>query len=313
MNLKRVVRLAINRLYKVKYKAIKKLRLSKIHELDLSSLDKKENTKLDIIIFSKDRPLQLCGLLESMRYFAKPAKKPIVIYNASNQDYKKAYEQLFDEYADLFDFFINDQESGFKESLVKVLVDLKSDKILFFVDDILFKNPVLWPELVKYDSKKVIPSLRLSPHLNFCYTTNDHQILPPHISNNNEVFWYWHEGDYDWRYPLSVDGNVFDRIEILELIEKLNFSSPNTLESKMQKYKHQFSSRLGLCFSESIIFNNPINIVQKDVPNLHGGLHQNELLGLWNKNKRIDYVKLEGFINTSAHQEVEYTYVSGDI
>jgi len=313
MKIKRVIKIIINRIKKIRIQLVKKYKLSKIYNTDFSEINDRKDSELEIIIFSKDRPLQLHALLESMSHFVKPEKPPYIIYNVGNEIYQKAYEQLFDKYSDLFKTSINDEHKGFKESLVNLLTDLKSDKIIFFVDDILFKNSVQWSELIKYDSKKVIPSLRLSPQLNFCYTTDDYQILPPHVRENNEMFWFWYEGDYDWGYPLSVDGNVFDRIEILELIEKLNFTSPNTLESKMQKYKQQFLSRLGFCFSESIIFNNPINIVQKDVPNLHGGLHQDELLDIWNENKRVDYLKLKGFVNTSAHQEVEYTYVNENI
>jgi hypothetical protein len=149
----------------------------------------------------------------------------------------------------------------------------------------------------------------MAPHLNFCYTTNDFQILPPLQNKDGGFWWYWKEGEYDWKYPLSVDGNVFSRTEFLSLIQKTQYKAPNTLELNLQKYSHLFLNRLGFCFEETVIVNNPVNKVQSEINNIHGKVHQDELLEIWEQHKRIDYLKFKGLKNVSAHQELDFTYI----
>ena len=310
--MKKIIKIIINRFYKFKLNLIKKYKLSKIYKSKLDFKNDIKENDLSIIIFSKDRPLQLHMLLKSMIHYASPSIDPYIIYNASNEKFNNAYEEFFHENKNFFNMAINDNK-GFYKTLIDLLKNINSTKIIFFVDDIFFKNNLKWADVSCYDCKKVIPSLRLSPNLNFCYTVNDVQILPPLIRKDNKIFWYWHEGDYDWGYPLSLDGNIYDRQEILKLIISLEFDTPNTLELSMQVYRKEFLKRIGVCFLESIIVNNPINRVQADIPNLHGGLHQDYLLEIWNEKKRINFSKYKGFVNVSAHQELEYIYESKDI
>ena len=311
--MKKSIKIMINRFYKFKLNLIKKYKLSKIYKSEVDYKNDDEKKDLNIIIFSKDRPLQLHMLLKSMRYYTSPSIDPYIIYSTSSEKFNNAYEELFHEYSNLFSMAINDDNKGFQRTLIDLLKNIDSGKIIFFVDDIFFKNKLRWSEVSCYDYKKIIPSLRLSPNLNFCYTINDTQILPPLVNKNNKIFWYWHEGDYDWNYPLSLDGNVYDRQEILNMIISLEFDSPNTLELSMQVYRKKFLKRMGVCFLNSIIVNNPINRVQSDIPNIHGELHQDYLLELWDEKKRINFIKYKGFVNVSAHQELKYTYESEDI
>ena len=311
--MKKINKIIINRFYKFKLNLIKKYKLSKIYKSKLDFKNDIKENDLSIIIFSTDRPLQLHMLLMSMIHYTSPSIDPYIIYSTSNEKFNNAYKEFFYENKNFFIMAINDNKKGFYKTLIDLLKNINSSKIIFFVDDIFFKNNLKWTEVSCYDCKKVIPSLRLSPNLNFCYTVNDVQNLPPLVNKDNKIFWYWHEGDYDWGYPLSLDGNIYDRKEILNLIISLEFDSPNTLELSMQVYRKEFLKRIGVCFLESIIVNNPINRVQADIPNLHGELHQDYLLEIWNEKKRINFFKYKGFINVSAHQELEYTYESEDI
>jgi hypothetical protein len=308
MLLKDIARLAINRIQKVKIFLLKSLRIAKIYSANLDGIDNRK-AQLEIVIFSKDRPLQLLALLESMDHYSTPKILPHIIFNASSLIYKQAYEELFQKYSHLLKTKYNDSELGFKKTLVSILENLESEKITFLVDDIIFKAELNWDTVIGFDSAKVVPTLRLAPHLKRCYTANDSQLLPPFMEKNNFFWWFWNEGEYDWKYPLSVDGNIFSRHEFLELIKELDFKAPNTLEFKLQKFKHLFINRLGLCFHESIIVNNPINKVQSEINNLHGKIHQDELLKKFQENKKIDYLKFKGLKNISAHEELEFTFI----
>ncbi len=276
--------------------------------LILEDLKVKRTQSLEIIIFSKDRPLQLYALLESLQKLSTKSIFPHVIFNCSKQEYTKAYSGLFENFSNLIKSSHSDQILGFKSTLINLLESLSSDNILFLVDDIFLKNTIDWDSLLEFNTAKIIPSIRLGKHLDYCYTTNDKQSLPPMIKIDNYNFWYWSEGEHDWNYPLSLDGNIFSRQEFLSLITGLEFKAPNSLEEKLQIHKKSFAKRLGLCFDETIIVNNPINIVQQEISNIHGNTHQDELLKAWEEGKKFNFDKYFKFKNRSCHQELPIEY-----
>lgn len=308
---KPLARNIVNRGRRFRIRLIKQLRLSKIAKMSPDKLEKnvKPVKTLEIILFSKDRPLQLLALLESLNHFSEPKIRPHIIYNAKNDEYEKAYSALFKEYSHLFKTVHFDKIAGFRSTLINLLEELSSDNITFLVDDIILKNNLKWADLLIFNTAEVIPTIRLAPHLSRCYTANDEQSLPPLKNWRMLNWWYWDEGEHDWNYPLSVDGNIFSREEFLTMIKNIQFKAPNTLELNLQVYKNDFIHRLGCCFDESVIINVPINKVQDEISNIHGNVHQGELLEIWNKDLKIDFIKLAGFQNISCHQEVEFEMI----
>lgn len=305
--MKKTIRFIFRKLNKIKIVFRKIFKVSSVYRLPeiLSDEYLESNNSLSVVIFSKDRPMQLLGLLESLKEFSHPFIKPHIIYNAKNAEYEHAYQALFAANSNLIESFHNDSAKGFKQSLVDILESLNSHLITFFVDDILFKEKIDWEKVTKFNTKKIVPSLRMGTNLRRCYTANDSQMLPPLKKMGDYYAWFWSEGEHDWNYPLSVDGNIFSREEFLNMIKALSFKAPNTMELKLQLFKSQFTSRIGICFENNIIVNNPINIVQTEFFNLHGNIHQDQLLDWWNEGKRIDFMKYKGVKTISCHQEMQ--------
>lgn len=308
---KPLARKIVNRGLKLRILLLKQLKLSKIYKTTPAGLEKNITSvkSLEIVLFSKDRPLQLLALLESLNHFSEPKILPHIIYNAKDEEYEQAYRSLFKEYSHLFKAVHADKVLGFRTTLINLIEELQSDNITFLVDDIILKNNLQWNELLIFNTSKVTPTIRLAPHLSRCYTTNDEQTLPAFIRWEKLNWWYWDEGDHDWHYPLSVDGNIFSREEFLTMTKNIPFKAPNTLELNLQIYKKDFIHRLGCCYDESVIINVPVNKVQDEISNIHGSVHQSELLEIWNKNLKINFIKLAGFQNISCHQEVEFEMI----
>ena len=124
--------------------------------------------------------------------------------------------------------------------------------------------------------------------------------------------WTWQQGMHDWAYPLSVDGHIFSTVEIVALAEHTEFLSPNTFEANLQQYEAFFKRRLGVCYRKSRMVNIPCNKVQTDNANIHGDIHQDELLAKWEHGMRIHYQSLYGMDNKSAHQEIALNYIERD-
>ena len=283
--------------------------LEEMLKLHTSDLKDSNSGTAECIIFSMDRALQLHALLST--YFEK-VKNPIPIYilwRASSSQHKSAYDEVFSLFTTRNIYSIYQKShASFKDQLLAILANIKAEKVFFLVDDIIFINEVDMLDFTQLDAHKMVGSLRLGRNLTRSYTVNKEQCLPPFIKNANcddhKMVWVWEKGQYDWGYPLSVDGNLFLTREINLLAKYTDFNSPNTFEANLQSYVKYFAHRLGICYRESKILNIPANKIQNDFNNLHGNYHQDELLTAWKNGLQMDYKIFYGFTNESAHQEV---------
>ena len=265
------------------------------------------------IAFSKDRALQLHALISS--YLEKVASPvPIhILYQASTPLHQKAYEEVIEIFPNNnISFTKQDSDNSFRSNLISLLKSVNSGKIFFLVDDILFVEDFDIEDFVKFDTDKFVPTLRMGLNLNKCYTVQKDQplpkLIPAIIKDKDKITWQWDQGAYDWSYPLSLDGHFFSSQEIITMIQLIDFSAPNTLEDQLQKFRRFFLFRKGIAYNKSRIVNIPCNKVQIENKNLCGNMHQDFLLEQWQKRYQMDYQKLYGVNNTSAHQEINFNF-----
>jgi len=92
-------------------------------------------------------------------------------------------------------------------------------------------------DFTKFNTDKIVPSLRMGLNLEKCYTVQKEQPLPELMSragsDEDKIFWKWNQGVYDWSYPLSVDGHFFSTQEIAAMTKLIHFSAPNTYEDQL--------------------------------------------------------------------------------
>lgn len=288
--------------------------LEKILEAHTDPICSRIYNTASCIVFSMDRALQLHALLST--YFEK-VKNPVplhILWRASSEEHREAYEEVFDLFADnqVFSIYQKDREV-FRDLLLTMLANIVEDKIFFLVDDIVFFNDLDLSDYLQINTHSAVGSLRLGQNLTRAYTVNQDQELPAflkeHGYDSNKLVWIWKTGIHDWGYPLSVDGNLFLASEIRTLAESLSFTSPNTFESSLQLYTKYFERRMGVCYQTPKIINIPINRVQIDYKNICGNFHQNDLLQAWSEGYQMNYRKIYGFVNESAHQAIDITLI----
>lgn len=282
------------------------------------------------IVFSMDRAMQLHALLGSYLESAKHPAKLHILYRATTEAHDKCYQEVLRTYSYLSDINFVSQKSRatFRAQLLAIIAKISAERIFFLVDDDLFIEPFDLGQIAAIDTRYAVPSLRMGANLSGSYTLQEEQPLPrlsrwsgeysgaapqavsPGTGDGNDdlLAWSWEGGLYDWAYPLSVDGHFFTTTEIAALAEHTEFNSPNTFEGNLQAYTDFFGHRLGICYRKSRMVNIPINKVQTDNDNLHGEIHQDELLAKWNEGLRIDYGALRGALNKSAHEELAITF-----
>lgn len=306
----------------LKIKALKAKELSELLLLkenlislynDRCGWDKKNNDELACVVFSKDRAMQLHAFLTSFYEKIKPSITTHVLYHTSSQDHQQSYEELQTLCQGLpVQFHRQKNSDSFRKDLISLLNNFHESKIVFFVDDIVVTEKINLNDLLKFDPNKFVPSLRMGLNIKKNYTTNSQQPLPAFQSGINtdsdKIVWRWQEGVLDWGYPLSVDGHIFSRQEILSMLKLIRFSAPNTLEDALQNFKPLFANRFGLAYLKSKIMNIPCNKVQEENKNFHGNIHQDLLLEKWQDGFAIDLQEVYGYNNISPHEEINIRF-----
>lgn len=239
--------------------------------------------------------MQLQAFLRSYERHVQPLGNLSVLYTASTDWHQAAYDAVLNDYS----WAVPHCQTSFKDDVL--LLVPPSGNVVFFVDDQVFIRP--WQV-----SEQPGLSLRLASHLTRCYTMSLPMPTPTFVSSNGDkVSWRWADGVLDWRYPLSLDGHVFSAAEMRELIEKVSFFSPNSLEAALQVFLPTFLGREGVCYHGAKIVNVPWNRVQKECANRFGaGPTSDEMLALWEEGKQIDLSGVCGAVNESCHQEFEF-------
>lgn len=263
--------------------------------------------QLQFIVFSKDRALQLHGLLSSLLQNVTGSFTLHVLYHASSAEHQQAYDEvrhLFSKKAD----WQWTKENDFRANLIQILEKNHSTETCFLVDDIVFIRPINLDALDWDTYSKGILSLRLGKDITFCYTKQKSMIVPPLkvVDTNDKMLQFqWGSSDYDWAYPLSVDGHIFPAHEIQVAVKELNYSAPNSFERALQRLSPLYSKRPGYCFASPRLLNIPLNRVQDEVDNCSGDICPEKLLARWNEGLTLDFEALSEIETESVHKEVK--------
>jgi hypothetical protein len=268
--------------------------------------------KYAFVVFSKDRPMQLHALLTSFRAASRESYGITVLYHASSEDFWNSYNecmQIFSRFHEIR-FVRQRSESSFQSDLYGILEEHNESRVGFLVDDIVFIREFDLRAFDNLDLRTCIPSLRLGRNIGYSYTTKKKFLLPSTMTTQSGLLsWRWQGSDGDWAYPLSLDGNIFLRSEIIPILKRLHCTSPNTLEAQMQQYNDVYLKRYGACFERPRLINIASNVVQKDYPNRHGNISAEFLLKKWKEGKAIDVQELSEIDADSVHIEHQFSFL----
>lgn len=263
---------------------------------------------ITFIAFSKDRPLQLDGLIRSLQNQVKGNYVLRVLYSASSEQTQSQYRQLQNEIGDT-ERITWHPESNFKDDLTLLIEEVESHLVGFLVDDIIFIRPVDLSVLSAGSLNSEVFSLRLGKNINFNYM---HRIedKPPtmdKVSRTHRTIYKftWGSTKGSWTYPASVDGHIFPTQLIASAIRHLDFKAPNSFESALQIINPVLRKMNGYCFRESVLVNIPTNCVQKEKKNRNAHIPNERLIDFWKEGKRIDVGKLVDIKTNSVHAEID--------
>ena len=207
------------------------------------------------VVLSKDRPMQLHLLLESLEKNSNGIFDVSVLYNSSSDEYSEGYEKTRGAFPDISWIHEND----YRDDLLNHLRS-RNEFICFFTDDnILYRNiefdyDLLTNPFVDFDTMCAV-SLRLGSNTVFEYNHNaeiDIDFFPnlykyiPGMADESKLdapvgkifpVSLWRHRAFNpltnFGYPLSVDAHVFRKDFIEPYLNELNFNNPNSMESEM--------------------------------------------------------------------------------
>jgi hypothetical protein len=274
---------------------------------DILVADTRQIMPISIVVFSKDRAMQLELFLRSFNNYVKDANRYRinVLYTYSDDKYLMGYDKLCQTMPRNVDLL---KETDFKQDVID-LIGNSNPYTVFFVDDDFFKNSFDFfdaqMDVFDWDRRIACRSLRIDRDMQYCYTTQKPMMQPIFYANN--VF-NWKESQEDFGYPMSLDGHIFRTAEILPFLMELDYQNPNTLEGQLV-HKRNKLGELMICYDNSIIMNNPVNKVQTVNNNLHGNISAKELNDLFLEGNIIDMSSFGGIKNKSAHQELQLNFI----
>lgn len=285
--------------------------------------------KTTLIIFSKNRPLQLDLCLNSVKQNLNGSFDVFVLFDR-DEEYVDAYEALQKEHPDV-QFWL--QKENIYKDLYYIAVSVCNPRTCFLTDDCIVYRPS-----INIDAEDLFPeeaicySLRLGLNTTKRYHRWDGKIQEyddllrwfpqQHISKYKHGIIYDRtqhlQGGY-WGNPLSVDGHIFRSEEVFEWLDELiliskhfkyiTCQSPNHLETNLQRWQHltgQF-----MCVDEqSCVVNSPNNKVSDTQYTINGvsyNLPQEEALEIFQSGARIDLAQLDFENINCPHTEINLT------
>jgi hypothetical protein len=253
------------------------------------------------IIFSKNRPLQLDLCLSSINRNFSDSTQNIVIHNNSSE-FSEAHGLLESEHPNVA--FWPQSDSLFKDVLIAV-ESSENDYICFFTDDDIVYSPFACVDYSFLEDPTIsCLSLRMGENI----TERSHggevglDVCKKRFWISNEMMaWpktFHGYGSY-WSYDLSVDGHIFRKKDICQIMDELCYlearyqwnQTPNELEASLQRF-WTLAPNLIVSPPQSVVVNSPNNRVQQShAHNRSGDLHdydENYLLGKYMAGNRIN-------------------------
>lgn len=284
-------------------------------------------TGLNLIVWSKDRPMQLDVCLQSIAKHFKEAKTSTisVVYRSTTEKGTKAYDKLISKWKAIGDsggprfnfiydtsFFLMTLVSfGYHEQTMFVV-----DDQIFIRDFSIFDEPF---ELQRKNPNQYFTiSLRLDKTKNYCYPVNEKQDIPSLNKLNNCYSWPWKAATHDWGYVASLDGNVYLTNPIRGLLARLSptqINNPNTLEMALNQISKQPNANypaMCLCYEQAKTVTIPVNKVQTTFNNRsEDSYNVSDLENMWLDGYEIDFEELKNQIidSNSPHTPATFSFI----
>ena len=268
---------------------------------------------VDLVIFSRNRPMQLTATLESIEKHITGLRTITILCHTSNNAFLVAYQNLQKEfpYVKFVMQVRENRQAHFKRQLLELVEKLDAKYFMFAVDDIIVTDKVDLHHCCTMIRATDAYSCHLRVGSDITHTSRKLPMAAPtlHPVKGGMCTWFIHEaGGFDsyFGYPYSVDMTIFLRNFVVQYIRRSQCVSPNTFEG----YWNWSSSRLptntkGLCYPTSRMVNIELNLVQEGwTPDMPCRYSAEKLLKMYQQGLRIDVDRLFQVPHNACHADL---------
>jgi hypothetical protein len=300
-----------------------------------------------VLIFSRDRPMQLLCTLETLVEQARDLAGTTiqVLLRASDDVFLRQYHEVYRRISTRAANVLFIEERSFADDLVDCMrlptpasgfqaawnwpgrlpTDVvtrttdRFERALLCVDDGIFVSPFCLTQIraaLETHDDLLGVSLRLGENCTVNYMAGRPQKVPKLVEIQGSLLGFrWSTADGDFGYPLEVSSSVYRVADILPALETNAARKPNLLEYCLTQLAPSLETRRPrlACYRQSVAFCNPVNLVQQVCVNRAGGDAAHDVAALSRRfaaGERIRHEDLRGFVPTGCHQEVPLAWTS---
>ncbi len=257
------------------------------------------------LCFSKDRPMQMEGYIRSLWKCCSEPVKISVLYCASNEKFKAAYDRLIEMYPEV-DFIL---ETDFKQQVRQWINNAPTPFLIFGCDDVVFIDDFDTSVIAEaFQSPDLLGfSLRLGRNVTYSAMTHTVCAKPRFLKTEPCLLWNRHEAGRGWNYPFELDCTIYDRTFLMQLINACDtfikqpdvpahlkdWGHPNHFEHLGSTISLQIKAMPNLaCFETAKGIVVTVNRVQEACKNFvyddEQEFDSNQMLELWNNGMIVD-------------------------
>ena len=249
---------------------------------------KHSQDKIQIIICSYNRAMQLEALLDSIRrLWTKTPYELVVLYETSSEEYERAYEILKGEYPEFK--IIRRQKcwplyplrSYFKWYNLSLLysnpkVRFQPSNVRPLINDIL-KNTDCKYCMFSSDDEEFLEEVDIKDYLKLIDRDTSLYLSKGNVPGKKEniaegkeiLRWDKSEFSYhNWGYRFDFDVSVMLTEKVYELLSDIIYNNPSTLEADVSWYCHlKNQMRYGAAIPRYVALNHRLNLVQDNFKN----------------------------------------------
>lgn len=267
---------------------------------------------LNCLVFSRNRPAQLDLLLRTIHKNFSMIHDIDVLYKTTSVQYEQGYEKVWDYNRGLrFGLEMYKELAGFRSQLLaitKLNYYAKYPFIVFFSDDCVVTREIspfadsAWEKELDY--KTCGFSLKLGENVTWGYCHNKTIEQPQFYPGHSLLRWKWTVGDprNDWYYPNSLIATVRRTDWMLDLLDKLDYTSPNWLEGAMNSNR-DFNKPEIIAYKNPKVMGIEINRVQDVCPNLCGTNPEHSTEALNQKFLDGYRIKIKNFLDIKSNSQ----------
>ena len=255
-----------------------------------------------IIIWSKDRACQLDLLLFSLSEYWHESERPVVLWTASNGEYRRGYNLLARRWLGFISMM---EQTDFRRDVLGLL-EFIGDYVLGISDDCVFIRHV---DLSKVNMSSDVAgfSLRLGRRMTYCQPAGLSMKEPNYIHRAKYLKWCWLEGDQRvcYYYPHPCDSTIFEKTPLLGLLQKGQFSNPYQMEIFMNNNRPTSRPFL-MSFTKSHLVSIAANECEQGASNENAGQSLEWLNQQWLTGHTIDLDPFRELEPKQCHLKMRY-------